>query len=58
MHQRRSRDIEQEQSFQFKALLAIRSGRLRNDSTDLVLTGLREVVDSEPKTQNSELLSS
>lgn len=55
MHQRRSRDIEQEQSFHFKALLATRSGRLRKDSTDLVLTGLGEVVDSKPKTQNSEL---
>jgi hypothetical protein len=55
MHQNRSRDVEQEQSFQFNALLAIRSGRLRKDSTDLVLTGLGEVIDSEPKTQNSEL---
>ncbi len=55
MHQNRSRDGEQEQSFQFNALLAIRSGRLRKDSTDLVLTGLGEVIDSEPKTQNSEL---
>jgi hypothetical protein len=55
MHQYRSRDVEQEQSFQFKALLAIRSGRLRKDSTDLVLTGLGEFIDSEPKTQNSEL---
>jgi hypothetical protein len=54
MHQNRSRDGEQEQSFQFNALLAIRSGRLRKDSTDLVLTGLGEVIDSEPKTQNSE----
>ncbi len=55
MHQYRSRDVEQEQSFQFKALLAIRSGRLRKNSTDLVLTGLGEVIDSEPKIQNSEL---
>jgi hypothetical protein len=55
MHQYHSRDVEQEQSFQFNALLAIRSGRLRKDSTDLVLTGLGEVIDSEPKTQNSEL---
>jgi hypothetical protein len=57
MHQHRPRDIEQEQSFQFKALLAIRSGRLRKDSTDLILTRLGEVIDSEPKTQNSELPS-
>jgi hypothetical protein len=54
MEQRHSERIVQDKSFHFAVQLVNYSRRMRKDSTNLVLTGLDEAVDSEPRTQHSE----
>jgi hypothetical protein len=55
MEQRRSQSIVQEKSFAFAVQLVTYGRRLRNDSTDLVLTRLGKTVDSGLSTQHSAL---
>jgi hypothetical protein len=55
MEQRRSRSLVQEKSFHFAVQLVNFSRRLRQDSTDLVLTRLGKTVGSALSTQHSAL---